>query len=256
MLLPLLQNNLLEDAGDDLSLSLDNGSLTITGQSITFNIGVAVTAGAVTVAGQSVAFSRGLAIGGGALTVAGQSVTFNRGVALNAGALTLAGQEITLFAGGDLEMSLEAGSLTLTGQSVEFALSGQSTGAGRKTRRRQRYYVEIDGERFDVSSPEEAVAVLQQAATLAEQAAQSAADAIVKARIPRVRRLGKVAPVQIQPRIMTDAPQTQALSEARAAIQRIYDEAAKAAELRLLMERQAYDDDEQDIEDLIAIGAL
>lgn len=255
MLLPLLQNSLLENTGSNLSLSLDNGSLTLTGQTITFNIGVAVAAGAVTVAGQSVSFDRGLALTAGALGVAGQSVSFDTGVALNAGAVTVAGQDITLFAAGDIAMSLDAGSLTLTGGALDFALTGQTKGAGR-SRRRRRYVVEIDGQLFDVDSAEEATALLQQAATLAAKAAETAAQAVVKARLPQARSLGKVKPVTLSARIKTNAPETPQLAQAKSAIQRIYDEAAQRAELQLLLERQAADDDERDIEDLIAIGAL
>lgn len=129
--------------------------------------------------------------------------------------------------------------------------------AGRgKGRRRRRYFVEIDKETFFVESAEEAVALLQHASALASKAADVAAKAVVKARTPRVRRLGKVAPVELSPRIKTDVPETPELVRAKSAIQRIYDEAAQRAEMQLLLERQAIDEDERDIEDLIAIGAL
>lgn len=128
------------------------------------------------------------------------------------------------------------------------------TAAGR--RRRRRYYVEIDGERFLVDTAEEAAALLAQAATLAAKAADIAAQAVVEARLPRVRRLAKVARISLRPRIATDVPQTDEVQRARAAIQRIYDEAAQRAELLLLLERQAVEQDEQDIEDLIAMGEL
>lgn len=127
--------------------------------------------------------------------------------------------------------------------------------AGRR-RRRPRYYVEIDGERFLVDTPDEAAALLAQAATLAAKAADIAAQAVVVARTPRAQRLGKVARVKLRPRIETDVPQTDAVQRAREAIQRIYDEAAQRAELLLLLERQAAEQDEQDIEDLIAMGML
>lgn len=123
-------------------------------------------------------------------------------------------------------------------------------------RRRRRYFVEIDKERFFVDTPEQAAALLHQASALAAQAAETAAKAVVKARLPRVKRLGKVAPVALSARIKTDVPSTPELARAKSAIQAIYDAAAQRAEMQLLLERQAADDDERDIEDLIAIGAL
>ena len=123
-------------------------------------------------------------------------------------------------------------------------------------RRRRRYFVEIDKETFLVDTQEEAIALLNQAAALASKAAEEAARAVVKARLPRVRRLGKVAPVALSARIKTDVPATPELVRAKSAIQSIYDEAAQRAEMQLLLERQTADDDERDIEDLIAIGAL
>lgn len=140
-------------------------------------------------------------------------------------------------------------------QQIEVT-AGVTPAGGGGGKKHRRYYVEIDGERFFVRSAEEAAALLQQAARLAERAAEATAQAIVKARTPRIRRLGKVAPVEISARIKTDAPQSQALRDAQQAIQRIYDDAAKRAELQLLLERQAIEDDENDIEDLIAMGAL
>lgn len=123
-------------------------------------------------------------------------------------------------------------------------------------RRRRRYYVEIDKERFFVNSAEEAAALLAQAATLASKAAETAAQAVVRARVKRVRRLGKVAPVDLKPEIKSDVPVTPEFAQARSAILEIYEEAARRAELQLLLERQAFEEDEQDIQDLIAMGML
>lgn len=141
-------------------------------------------------------------------------------------------------------------------QQIRVTVGQTPAGRGGGRKRKRRYFVEIDDETFFVESAEEAVALLAQASALAKQAAETAAAAIVEARIPQARSLGKVKPVEIAPRIKTDVPETPELARAKSAIQRIYEEAAQRAELQLLLERQAADEDERDIEDLIAIGAL
>lgn len=141
-------------------------------------------------------------------------------------------------------------------QQIQVTAGVVPAGRGGGRKRRRRYFVEIDKETFFVETAEEAVALLQHAETLAAKAAETAAQAIVKARVPQARSLGKVKPVEIAPRIKTDAPETPELVRAKTAIQRIYEEAAQRAEMQLLLERQAAAEDEQDIEDLIAIGAL
>jgi hypothetical protein len=127
------------------------------------------------------------------------------------------------------------------------------TPAGRRTKRR--YFVEIDGQQFLVDTPQQAMALLERAQRLAEQTAQDDAERIVSAALPRIRALGKVEPVRLAPRIKTDV-RTPEVERIKVEIARIYAQAAQAAEIRLLMERQAIQDDEDEAEELILMGML
>ena len=115
----------------------------------------------------------------------------------------------------------------------------QSTGAGRK--RKKRYFVQIDGQDFEVRSAEDARALLQQAVALADRAAQKQVAKAVN--VPRGTSSAKVAPVAVAaPQIRTNAPID--LEPYRRAIEQVYRNAAIAAELAMLLEAQARDDDE------------
>lgn len=116
--------------------------------------------------------------------------------------------------------------------------------AGRP-RRKRRYIVEIDGQEFEAESPAHAQAILERARELADKAAQSQADAVVARVTRKVRSLGKVRPVALKaPEIRTDAPID--LEPILADLRAIYAQAAREAEIRLMMERQAAMDDEED----------
>jgi len=129
------------DAGGNLTLDIDTaGSITIAGQSVTFNLGTALsTQGSITVQGQTVTPSLGLAVSNGSITLQGQSVTFGLGLALSTqGSITINGQSVTLDNGIALAIDTP-GSITLQGQAVAFnlgtalgngsiTLQGQSTG--------------------------------------------------------------------------------------------------------------------------------
>jgi len=241
-------------AGDVVTASAGTLGVTIGG-----NLTVALS-------GAAVAAQAGTLLPSASVALAGSAVTSSAGTLVPATALGLTGAEVTTSAGtlgitvgGDRTIALSGELVTVSAGTLGVSGADVATGvtpAGGSRRRRRRYYVEIDGQQFLVDTPDEAAMLLQQAAALATKAAQVAADAIVTARTPRARRLGKVAPVRLVPRIKTDAPETAKLVAARSAIASIYDEAAMRAEMQLMLERQAALDDEQDIEDLIAIGAL
>jgi hypothetical protein len=106
-------------ATGDLSSSIDTaGALTVAGQSVTANVGVAVSEGALTLAGQSVLAAVSVALSNGALTVAGETLTTDLTLDLFAsidpGAITLAGQSVTVNDG----VALGNGTITIAGQTV------------------------------------------------------------------------------------------------------------------------------------------
>lgn len=118
---------------------------------------------------------------------------------------------------------------------VEVAV--KNTGAGRPKRPRRRLLVEINGEDFEVSSPEEAQVLLAQAKQIAEQAIEKARKAPV-----RVTR-----GVQ-RPRITTTAPELkQVVAEARREIVDLFDGLARDMEIAALMRKMAEQDEEDDL---------
>lgn len=111
-----------------LAVAIDvAGSVTIAGQSATFNLGVAVpTAGAVTIAGQSATVGLGAGLDAGQVTVAGQSATVDLGVDLaTAGSVTIGGEDAAFILSGNLFATIATpGSITIQGQDVDVALEG------------------------------------------------------------------------------------------------------------------------------------
>ena len=105
---------------------------------------------------------------------------------------------------------------------------------------RKRYYVEIDGQEFPVANPTEALALLDRAKALAQRVAPETAEKVVakairKAQAPKV----KTPAIKASPEIAKD------VEPAKQDIERIYRDAAMAAEIRLLMELRAEQDDEE-----------
>lgn len=114
----------------------------------------------------------------------------------------------------------------------------QQTPAGRK----RRYYVEIDGERFEVENASEAQTLLERARALAERAAESAAEKAAEKQRPR----NKIRPVRVLAPRVTASPELRLdLAPLRADLKRIYRDAAVAAEMRLLLAKAAQDDEEE-----------
>lgn len=116
------------------------------------------------------------------------------------------------------------------------------TPAGRKTKRR--YYVEIDGQQFDVANADEARELLGRAKALAERAAEAAAQK-VQAKAARAK---KPRPIRLQAPKITASPELNLdLNHLRQDIAQIYDSAAAIAELRLLLQRAMDEDEEESI---------
>jgi hypothetical protein len=105
--------------------------------------------------------------------------------------------------------------------------------AGRR-RRKERFFVEIDGQEFEVSSPFEALSLLA-------RAKEMAVAQIEKARASPVR----VAHGIKHPRIRTDAPALRSVvQQARKEITSLYDAAIRDFEIAALM--QAAEDEEEE----------
>ena len=107
-------------------------------------------------------------------------------------------------------------------------------------RRRKRYYVEIDGQEFQVANPTEALALLDRAKALAQQVAPETAEKVVAKAIRKAQ-----APKVAAPEIKASPEIAKAVEPAKQDIERIYRDAAMAAEIRLLMELRAEQDDEE-----------
>jgi hypothetical protein len=117
------------------------------------------------------------------------------------------------------------------------------TGAGRP-RRKRRYYVEVDGQQFDVANAAEAQQLLQRARALAEQAAETKAKKVEA----KAARAQKPRPIRIEAPRITASPELRLdLAPIRRDIARIYDDAAALAELRLLIQRAIEEDEEEAI---------
>lgn len=140
---------------------------------------------------------------------------------------------------------------------LDFAASGSDappapapttqTPAGR-SRRRQRFVIEIDGQYFEVGSEAEALAILAQARALAEKAAQAKADDIVERATPKVLQARVVKRVSIKtPKVQASKELKEAVQETRIAIERVYRTASDTAELRLLLALAEFEEDEEEV---------
>lgn len=109
--------------------------------------------------------------------------------------------------------------------------------------RPRRYFLEIDGQTFEVSSPAHAQAVLDRARELAQAHAEKLAQQVV----PKKRKTGK-RPVSLQtPQISSPDPELKEIvQQARQSINAIYRRAAIDAELALLLLQRMAEEDEED----------
>jgi hypothetical protein len=158
----------------------------------------------------------------------------------------------TVAAGVVISQVPTGGSTALVGSTVAITVSlgvRTNSGAGRPRRpRRKRYVLRIDGKIFEADSEAEALALIEGAQRLAEQAANNRADEIVKKALPKAVSLGRVKPIAIKaPSIMVPDELQAAADMARAAIERTYADASAAAELRLLLALQAMQEEEEDL---------
>lgn len=117
------------------------------------------------------------------------------------------------------------------------------TPAGRPKRRR--YYVEIDGQPFEVRDAQHAQALLDRARELARTHAQELASEIVSRET--IRKTGRKPVALPTPKITSPDPELrQVVQQARMAINEVYRSAAIDTELAVLLARQLSDEDDED----------
>lgn len=119
--------------------------------------------------------------------------------------------------------------------------------AGSSRRRRHRYYVEIDGQQFEVRDQDEALELLQRARAIAEREAEKKADRATKL----LRKKREIPRVKIASPAISVSPELKEVAAPLVAdISRLYARAEEIAELRLLMlkalRKQREDDDDDD----------
>lgn len=111
-------------AGGSTTVTVDAGSLTLTGQSVTNTTTGAVGAGSLNLTGQSVGVVQTIAVTPGTLSLTGQDVTAKTTVGVTAGSLTLTGSDVTVVPpSGSVSVAVDPGTLTLTGQSITGTVS-------------------------------------------------------------------------------------------------------------------------------------
>ena len=121
-------------AAGGITLTADQGTYTLTGQSVNLTIARRVTAeqGTYTLAGQDVTLRQGktLTAEQGTYTLTGQSASIlvSRQISLAQGSYTLTGYEVTLTkSGGDKTLAAGQGTYTLAGQDVSLSLARKLT---------------------------------------------------------------------------------------------------------------------------------
>ena len=111
------------------------------------------------------------------------------------------------------------------------------------SRKRKRYYVEIDGQNFPVANAQEASELLKQARAIAERQAEEKGQ-----RTQKVLRRKKIVPqVEITPPAIKVSPEIRAeVVPIIDDIKRLYVKAAELAELKLLLAKAKQDDDDEE----------
>lgn len=262
------------------TLTADAASFTLAGQAAGLKAARKASASAASFAltGNAAGLKRGYPLaantGSFALTGNAATLTAQRKLAAAQGTFTLTGNASALkaarklapaaasfaLAGVDatLDYAPTPGQYTLSAEPAAFALTGLDAGltyqsiavpsagptpAGSSNRRR-RYLVSIDGQDFPVESPGHARALLERAKELARSEAPERAEQVIAKRLRVPAPQGKPIRVPV-PQIYTPDPELVAVvARMRTEINRVYREAALAAEIALRIKLLEEDDDD------------
>jgi hypothetical protein len=152
----------------------------------------------------------------------------------------------TIAAGLIISQAPIGGSFAAEGSTVTITVSlgaePRSEGGSAKPKHRKRYYVEIDGQYFEVDSQAEAEERLKQALTLAQEVV---APQAVERSVKRIRR-GKTAAVPATPVLKSSPEIAGAVDEYRERIEAAYRQIAVDAELRELLRLKLLDEDDEE----------
>lgn len=123
---PILAEQRFEAFPPIVTVTVDPGQLTLTGQTVTLSVSATPSAGSLTLNGQAPTITLTSSPSAGSLTLTGQGVTLTISANPSAGSLLLTGQGVTL----GVSASPNAGQLTLTGQAPTLTISASpSAGA-------------------------------------------------------------------------------------------------------------------------------
>ena len=240
------------------------GSVTVSGAAGLLNLGVIPTAGSVAITGYAptvnTSGSAQITPSVGSVTIAGYEPITNLGTVVPSGSIALSGYspsvvQSILITPGSGSISITGYAPTITGIAIVSATP--SVGAGKATRdrsvKRQKFVARIDGEDFVVNSPSEAEALINQAREKAAELARVRASEIVAKRKAKANKgsLLNTKPLTIDiPQV--DIRKGDRFSEAanlfrqqlQAEIDNAFSQAARDAEISLLMHLHKQLDDE------------
>ena len=247
MLLPLLQNNLLQGGSDvEVGASTANLSLTTYAATISYDVNVAVDAASLTLstAAATVALNVAVNASAAALTLSPKkaAVSYDVNVSAATEALALTTYPATIDSG---EVAVNVGvatlSITTYPATVQGLAAAAQKGAGSKKRRNTKYFAEINGEPVVFNTFQEARTYFQAQVDKARESVSSQTDRQAK-RIRRGKKVLVEAPVITKP---SEAIQP-LVSDYREDMESIYRQIAIDAELRELMRRKMMEEDEED----------
>jgi len=236
------------------------GSLNLTGYAPSLSIAATVTpsTGALSLAGYAVTPEKGSFPSVGTLSLTGYAPTVVqiKTIEVGVGSLTLTEYAPTIDRTGSVEIIPEAGSLSIQGyvptidnsEVVVVVPSGEKP-AGKPKKRKRRYQVEIDGEVIEVSSVDEAQAILDEVRAKAEETAKLAISRAVKAKRKPAREVIKDARKALQvPEISVPDSLQDYATRMVDQIKAQYESALRSIEIGALLARQDYileQDDEE-----------
>jgi hypothetical protein len=176
--------------------------------------------------------------------------------ALNAGAATVAGTAAH-FTLHDATGALVAGAARVSGEARDettYVATTAEVAAGKPKKRRRRYQLEIDGEVIEVSSINEAQAILDEVRAKAEETARLAVSRAVKAKRKPAREVIKDARKTLQlPDIKAQGDLNEYASKMIDQIKAQYESALRSIEIGALLARQDYIIEQDDEEVLMLL---